>query len=176
MFVVPVAVVIIRRRHSPALKARFPLGGTARGRLSGFLIVLLIAILSGYAAIGLLPDWAYYLGLSLSLLGIAIWLWGQQTLGRYYSIEVVIYHGHQLVERGPYRFVRHPMYTGLFLLWAGAGFAVQSWVAAVVIAIITAIAWTRIIPIEEKVLVSEFGEQYVSYSRRVKGRFIPFIL
>jgi len=81
MFVAPVAAVIIRRRHSPALKARFPLGGTARARLSAVLIFLLIAILFGYAAIGLLPDWAYYLGLSLSLLGFAIWLWGQQTLG-----------------------------------------------------------------------------------------------
>ncbi len=175
MFVVPVAAVIIRRRHSPALKARFPLGGTARARLSAVLIFLLIAILFGYAAIGLLPDWAYYLGLSLSLLGFAIWLWGQQILGRYWSIELVIYQGHQLVERGPYRFVRHPMYTGLILLWVGAGFTVQSWVAAVVIAIIAAIGSARGIPIEERVLVSEFGEQYVSYSRRVKRRLIPFI-
>lgn len=172
-FLQPVARQLIVRRRMPPVKAKF---NSASAIFLLLLVYLFVVAWFGYAEIGLLADWAYYLGLSLAILANATYFWGLQSLGRYFSSMVLVYQGHQLVERGPYRFVRHPMYTGLFLLWAGAGFAVQSWVAAVVIAIITAIAWTRIIPIEEKVLVSEFGEQYVSYSRRVKGRFIPFIL
>ena len=143
-----------------------------------FWFLVLVAVWVGYAGFGPLPDWTYYLGLSLSILGNAIWFWGHQTLGRHYSQALVIYQGHQLVERGPYRFVRHPMYTGLILVYLGIGWAVQSWVAAAIITLLTAILAATFsgyrIPKEEKALVSEFGERYITYSRRVK-RLIPFI-
>jgi len=174
-------LILVRLRHAPPTKAKFGLG--ARSILvAGSLVfwsLVLVAILFGYAGFGLLPDWAYYLGLSLSILGNAIWFWGHQTLGRHYSQALVIYQGHQLVERGPFRFVRHPMYTGLILMYLGIGWAVQSWVAAVLITLLTAILVATFfryrIPEEEKALISEFGEQYISYSKRVK-RLIPFIL
>ena len=136
-------------------------------------MVLVSAWLS-YAGVGLLSDWTYYLGLSLSIVGNMIWLWGHRTLGRNYSQELVIYQGHQLVERGPFRFVRHPMYTGLILVYLGIGWAVQSWAAVLFTLLPTAIFGAYRIPIEERALISEFGEQYVSYARRVK-RLIPFI-
>src|SRR5712692_11910542 len=81
---------------------------------------------------------------------------------------------HQLVERGPFRFVRHPMYTGLILVYVGIGWAAQSWAAVVLVSLATAIFGSYRIPVEEKALISEFGEQYISYSKRVK-RLIPFI-
>jgi protein-S-isoprenylcysteine O-methyltransferase Ste14 len=167
---VPIAVASIRRAHAPTVKAKF---GT---RLAGLWLIssIVISLWFGYSGIALLPDWTYFLGLPLSLLGIAIWLWGQQTLGQYFSSEVIIYQGHQLVERGPYKFVRHPMYTGGFLMSLGMGLAVQSWIATVVIAIAILLVIGYRISVEEKALISEFGEQYKSYSRRVK-RLIPFI-
>ena len=79
-----------------------------------------------------------------------------------------------MVERGPFRFVRHPMYTGLFLVYLGIGWAAQSWAAVVLVILATAIFGSYRIPVEEKALISEFGEQYISYSKRVK-RLIPFI-
>ena len=82
-------------------------------------------------------------------------------------MEAVIYQGHQLVVRGPFRFVRHPMYTGFSLMFVGMGLAVQS---------LAAVVFGHRITIEEKALISEFDEEYVSYSRRVKRRVIPFIL
>jgi protein-S-isoprenylcysteine O-methyltransferase Ste14 len=167
---VPVAVATIRRRHAPSVKAKF---GT---RLVGLWILssIVIALWIGYSGIALLPDWAYFVGLSLSLLGFAIWLWGQHTLGRYFSSEVIIYEDHQLVERGPYKFVRHPMYTGGVLMSLGMGLAVQSWFATLITTVAFLLAILYRIGIEEKALITEFGEQYTSYSRRVK-RLIPFI-
>jgi protein-S-isoprenylcysteine O-methyltransferase Ste14 len=167
---VPIAVASIRRGHAPSVKARF---GT---RLVGLWILssIVISLWIGYSEIALLPDLTYFLGLLLSLLGFAIWLWGQHTLGQYFSSEVIIYEGHQLVERGPYKFVRHPMYTGGFLMSLGMGLAIQSLVATVVTTVAILLAILYRIGVEEKALISEFGEQYISYSRIVK-RLIPSI-
>ncbi len=164
-------VAVVRARHGPPVKSKS--GWDTLPPVLGF-GGLLVALWFGYTGIGLISDWAYYLGISLLLLGLAISSWGLQALGRYYSNYVVIYQGHQLVERGPYKFVRHPIYTGVFLVSVGVGLAVQSWAAVVLMAIVTSVAYGYRIPVEEKALISEFGEQYVSYSRRVK-RLIPFI-
>ena len=67
------------------------------------------------------------------------------------------------------------MYTGLFLVYVGIGWAAQSWGAVVLVSLATTIFGSYRIPVEEKALISEFGEQYISYSKRVK-RLIPFIL
>ena len=153
---------------------------TRAQKLSGLLSILvlifvvLITPLFGYAGIAPLPDWTYFLGLPLFVLGLAIVSWAVRTLGRNYSPQVLIYQGHQLVERGPYRFIRHPAYTSGFLLAAGWGFMAQSWAAVVITAIALAIGTGYRIRVEEKLLISEFGEQYKSYSRRVK-RLVPFI-
>ncbi len=139
-----------------------------------FWVFVLVSVLFSYAGIGILPDWTYYLGLSTSILGSVIWFWGHRTLGQYYSQAVVIYEGHQLVERGPYRFVRHPSYTGLLLVYLGIGLAAQSWAGEIVTLLGPLLFATYRIPLEEKALIKEFGEQYIAYSRRVK-RLIPFI-
>jgi len=169
-------LVLIRVRHAPPSKAKFGPGARSilvAGSLFFWSLVLVSAWLS-YSGVGALPEWTYYLGLALSILGNGIWFWGYQTLGWFYSQELVIYQGHQLVERGPFRFVRHPMYTGLILVYLGIGWAAQSWAAVVLVILATAIFGSYRIPVEEKALISEFGEQYISYSKRVK-RLIPFI-
>ncbi len=86
-------LILSRIRHAPSPKAKF--GPGARSILvAGSLFLwslVLVSALFGYAGIGVLPDWTYYLGLSLSVLGNAIWFWGYQTLGRFYSQALVIY-------------------------------------------------------------------------------------
>ena len=164
-------------KRAPPKKAELTRAQKASSLINGLMIIfaLLITPLFGYAEIGPLPDWTYYLGLSLVLLGLAIFPWARRALGRNYSPHALIYQGHQLVERGPYRFMRHPVYTAGFLVIVGWGMVAQSWAAVVLTAIAAVIATAYRIRVEEKVLVAEFGEQYKSYSRRVK-RLIPFIL
>ncbi len=169
-------LILIRLRHSLPTKARFGSGAKSIMLFGSlfFWVFVLVSVLFSYAGIGILPDWTYYLGLSTSILGSVIWFWGHRTLGRYYSQAVVIYEGHQLVERGPYRFVRHPSYTGLLLVYLGIGLAAQSWAGEIVTLLGPLLFATYRIPLEEKALIKEFGEQYIAYSRRVK-RLIPFI-
>src|SRR3989441_13253794 len=76
-------LILTRIRHAPSQKAKF--GPGARSILvAGSLFLWSLVLVSawfGYAGIGVLPDWTYYLGLSLSILGNAIWFWGHQTFG-----------------------------------------------------------------------------------------------
>jgi len=155
----------------PPVKARF---NSASGVFLLLLVNLFVVAWFGYAEIGALTDWAYYLGLSLSILANATYFWGHQSLGRYFSSMVVVYQGHQLVEHGPYKFVRHPMYSSVLLGSIGVGLMAQSWAALGYIVIANAILVAYRTSVEEKALISELGEQYISYTRRVK-RLIPFI-
>ncbi len=174
-FAIQIATVSILRRRAPPLKTKSN-SKLSNPRIWGLNIPIGIAItlLLGYTQIGPLPDWSFFLGLSIGILGYALVYWGYWTLGQYFSAEMVIYQGQELVERGPYRFVRHPVYSGIFFAVIGGGFAVQSWVAVILLVIMYAILFRYRIAAEEKVLISEFGEQYQSYSKRVK-RLIPFI-
>jgi protein-S-isoprenylcysteine O-methyltransferase Ste14 len=174
-FAIQLGIISILRKRAPPLKTKSE-SRVSDPRIWGLNIPLGIAImlLFGYSQIGSLPDWSFYLGLSIGILGYALVYWGYWTLGQYFSAEVAIYQGQELVERGPYRFVRHPVYSGIFLAVIGGGFAVQSWAAVVLLVIMYAILFRYRIAAEEKVLISEFSEQYISYSKRVK-RLIPFI-
>ncbi len=93
-------------------------------------ISLFLSLWFGYYSVGLLPSWSYYLGITLSILGVMLSVWAVRTLGRYMTFGVTIYNDQKVVKGGPYRFVRHPVYTASFLIFTGMGFAVQSWLAA----------------------------------------------
>src|SRR5438309_4365010 len=61
------------------------------------------------------PDPLRWVGVALVMLGIVFAIWAIATLGRHYDVELEIHRDHELVRTGPYRFVRHPIYTGLAL-------------------------------------------------------------
>lgn len=176
-FYVTVMIILqtlILRVSGGAVKARSA-RITGLGCVSAFYAPLPVSLLFGYYGIGLLPSWAYYLGILLSTLGFGLWIWGRMTLGRYWSPEVVIYRSHNIIQRGPYRFMRHPTYTGDLLVLLGIGLAAQSWAATLIIALLGAIGFGYRIKAEEKALIGEFGEEYLNYSKKVK-RLIPFVL
>jgi protein-S-isoprenylcysteine O-methyltransferase Ste14 len=79
-----------------------------------------------------------------------------------------------LVTAGPYRFVRHPIYSGLLLFSAGEALAFASWPALVIVAcgIVPTFAWRA--RAEEKLLRSTFGDRYAAYQERTR-MIVPFI-
>src|SRR5215470_15792408 len=89
--------------------------------------VAVIAILLGYARIGTLPHGTFYAGLAIFLSGPALTVWGYRTLGRFFSPDVQVQGDHKVVDRGPYRLLRHPGYAGVLFGLIGLGLAVQSW-------------------------------------------------
>jgi protein-S-isoprenylcysteine O-methyltransferase len=164
----------------PALRAR----GSARMRRdrgSRALILLtvggslIIALYFGYARLGQLPDWLFYPGIILMLLGIAIRQWAIAVLGRFFSLNVQVVEDHRVVDKGPYRLIRHPAYTGLLITFIGISLAVQSLGALLVLLAVFTVSFGYRIRVEERTLLTELGEDYASYMKRTK-RLIPYII
>ncbi len=134
-----------------------------------------VALAFGYAGIGALPDWVFYPGIVLMLLGVLVRQWAIAVLGRFFSTSVRIVEDHRVVEKGPYRLVRHPSYTGLLILFVGLALAVQSAGALLVLLGFFTVSFGYRIRVEEKALLSELGDSYASYMKRTK-RLIPYLI
>jgi protein-S-isoprenylcysteine O-methyltransferase Ste14 len=107
--------------------------------------------------------------------GIAFRQWAIAVLGRFFSMAIKVQKDQTVVDTGPYRYMRHPSYTGLLIIFVGLGLALHSWGAVLVLALIFAIVWGYCIHVEERALISQLGEAYLAYSRRTK-RLIPYVL
>lgn len=138
-------------------------------------ISLMIAFLFAASGIASLPSGAFYLGIGLMIAGILLRQWSIAVLGRYFSRTVGVQEGQAVVDRGPYRLVRHPAYTGSLLTMVGLGFVLQSWGAVLVLIAFFGAAFGYRIHVEEAVLTSKLGDKYVAYARKTK-RLIPYVL
>ena len=112
------------------------------------------------------------IALLLFLPGIALRWWAIVTLGRFFTVDVQIAKDHELVERGPFRLVRHPSYTGVLLAFVGFAFSLANWAALLVIVLPIFAAFLRLMNVEEQALTEALGERYVGYMRRTK-RLVP---
>lgn len=113
------------------------------------------------------------LGAGLCILGLAGAIWARHVLAGNWSGLVTFKEGHELVERGPYRFVRHPIYTSLLLMVLGSALA-NGRVAGLVALVCFCLAFGIKIAQEEELLLRHFPETYPAYQARVK-RLVPFI-
>jgi protein-S-isoprenylcysteine O-methyltransferase Ste14 len=122
-----------------------------------------------------LPAAVRWLGLGFSIGGIALFRATHHALGRNWSGKLEIAEGHKLIVAGPYRRVRHPMYTALFCMAFAYSLLSANWiVAAANIAAVTLMYLMRVRD-EERMLVDQFGEEYRAYMRRT-GRLLPRLL
>ena len=136
---------------------------------------LMIAFLFAASGITSLPSGAFYLGIGLMIAGILLRQWSIAVLGRYFSRTVGVQEGQAVVDRGPYRLVRHPAYTGSLLTMVGLGVVLQSWGAVLVLIVFFGAAFGYRIHVEEAVLTSTLGDEYVAYAKKTK-RLIPYVL
>ena len=110
----------------------------------------------------------------LCVIGLAFALWARVTLGRNWSGTVTLKEEHELVERGPYRFVRHPIYTGILTMFFATALAQGHLSGLVGTLLMFASFWIKLRD-EEKLMLQQFPERYTDYRRRAK-RIIPFVL
>jgi protein-S-isoprenylcysteine O-methyltransferase Ste14 len=118
--------------------------------------------------------WTLGLGVALVLAGVALRGWAILSLGPYFRREVTIEPGQRLVHRGPYRLLRHPAYTGIFLACGGLGLAFGSWVGAAVAVLVVFAGMLPRIRVEERVLAQAFGEEYADYASST-ARVLPYV-
>jgi protein-S-isoprenylcysteine O-methyltransferase Ste14 len=109
----------------------------------------------------------------VTIAGTVLSIWARIALGRSWSSEIVIQRGHQVVERGPYAHVRHPMYSGILLMLLGA--AIWSGRAAWLIVFASCFAGLALKARREERLLSEAFPEYAEYQRRTSA-LIPSIL
>jgi len=116
------------------------------------------------------------LGVVLCAAGMALAIWARHILGRNWSAIAVIKQDHELIERGPYRYVRHPIYTGLIMALMGTTVALFPTLKAFLILLVWITGFCMKARSEERILALEFGENYAAYKQRVKAALIPFLL
>jgi protein-S-isoprenylcysteine O-methyltransferase Ste14 len=119
-----------------------------------------------------LPSWIRWLGGPLSLAALLFFCWVLRSLGRNFSTSLTIKEEQTLVTRGPYRRIRHPMYTALIVLWIAYFLLSANWFIG--LTGILAFVWTMIVrtPKEERMMIDRFGEEYIAYMKRT-GRYLP---
>ena len=114
------------------------------------------------------------IGLAVFGLGIALRWYAIIHLGRFFTVNVAIAEDHRLIDTGPYRWLRHPSYTGWLLAIAGLGLCLANWLSLAILLIATLglILWR--IGLEEQALRGAFGEAYTAYASRT-WRLFPYI-
>lgn len=114
-------------------------------------------------------------GMGLAVAGAAIALAARRHLGGNWSATVTIKQGHELVRRGPYALVRHPIYFGLLICALGTAIAfgqMRDWIALAVLIAVFRIKQLK----EEQMLIETFGDAYREYRRAVRSAMLPFLL
>lgn len=114
-----------------------------------------------------------FIGALVFLAGVALESSALRALGKEYSLRVRTTAKQKLVRSGPYRFIRHPVYLGLILVFFSAPIAWTSYYGALV-ALPTIPLLLRRIRLEERAMMQRFGDEYAAYVQKTK-RLIPFI-
>ena len=147
-------------------------------RLVFSLSALVVPLLAVYErthgpAVGRSPAWSV-IGLILFLLGAALGLAACRALGRWYAPDPDVLPGQRLITGGPYRLLRHPMYTALLLSLPALPLLLRSLLdLALDLLFIGPALWLRIRE-EEAMLLAEFGDEYLEYIART-WRLVPFV-
>jgi protein-S-isoprenylcysteine O-methyltransferase Ste14 len=101
-------------------------------------------------------------GLAIEAVGLALAIWARVYLGRNWSGAIAIKVEHQLIRSGPYRWLRHPIYTGLLLMYVGPAMITGEWHSLIGVGL-AGFAYWRKIRLEESALDAAFGAEYEEY-------------
>lgn len=153
-----------------------------RGSDRGSFLLIYIASMAGlgaglylrYRNIGVVPFWVQVLALVLLVCGTVLREWAITLLGRFFSRTVKIEQGQRLITTGPFRWIRHPAYTGMLIMDTSIILGFGTWVGAVLMFVLLLAAALYRIRVEERALLDAFGDEYRSYMRRTALLFPPW--
>ena len=176
LWILPEVIASIVKRSNGSSK------DSDRGSLGLIAVLWWVGISAGFAVSFLLPQTAilgkrglvFVVGISVMLAGTAFRWYSARLLGEYFTFDIATRSGQLLIETDPYRYIRHPSYSGALLTLAGFGLALGNWAALAAAVSCLGLAYAYRIPVEEAALASTIGEAYKQYMRRTK-RLIPFL-
>jgi protein-S-isoprenylcysteine O-methyltransferase Ste14 len=172
-------VILVRVKHSKATDSKGLDKSSLRFLWTTIIICIFIGVFLGIWRIGwkigYIPvKFISLIGLVLIILGLIVRWTAILTLKKYFTVDVSILKDHRIIDKGVYKFIRHPAYAGSLLSFLGLGLAFSNWLSTLVIFIPILIAFIYRIRVEEKALVQAFGEEYTNYSKATK-RLVPMI-
>ncbi|WP_422122545.1 methyltransferase family protein [Planococcus sp. X10-3] len=142
------------------------------GALSGTIAVA--AILGEMRSFEPVNSWLKATGVLFFAGGVVLRYWGILHLKSQFTRHVTVRQGDGIVSTGPYRKLRHPLYTGLLLIAIGMALFFQSLVAAIFGGVLVGWALAKRMDGEEALLLAEFGEEYREWMEK-RARLIPFL-
>jgi len=152
-----------------------------RSKLRAVWLVIVVSLMAGIFVAKQWPAAALpyhrafvFAGVVLFVAGLFLRWWAIITLGRFFTLDVTIEKDHELVERGPFRMVRHPSYTGVLLAFVGLALSLGNWAALLVVLLPIGVAFIHRMNVEEEALSRALGSRYADYMRRTK-RLVPFV-
>jgi len=117
-------------------------------------------------------EWPFVAGIVLIIAGIGLRAWSIASLGRFFQYRITVQPGHHVVTKGPYRYVRHPSYTGIALVLAGVALACDDVWALLVVAVLGGLGLYVRIRTEERQLTKALGDEYEHFAAGRK-RLVP---
>jgi protein-S-isoprenylcysteine O-methyltransferase Ste14 len=111
-------------------------------------------------------DGLYLFGVACVAAGLAFSCWARYVLGRNWSGIVTVKEDHELIRTGPYRYVRHPIYTGLLLGFVGTAIARDEWRGVLAVVIVYVALWRKF-RLEERWMIENFGDAYLRFRDEV---------
>ncbi|BCJ47736.1 hypothetical protein GCM10010168_20950 [Actinoplanes ianthinogenes] len=116
----------------------------------------------------------FALGAAAAWAGLLLRWWSFVSLGRYFTVVLATDADQPVIDRGPYRVLRHPSYTGLLLIFIGLGVLVGNWVSAAGAVVLVLVALLHRLRTEERALIAALGDRYRDYAAG-RARLIPFV-
>lgn len=143
----------------------------------GFLSVIVYAVNPNWLAFANLsfPAWLRWLGVGIALVGFALLQWSQVTLANSWSDTPRMMKEQTLITSGPYRTIRHPIYTAFILILGSTLFISSNWLIGLCWAGMTILEVISRISFEESLMLEFFGEQYREYMKKT-GRLLPKVM
>ena len=115
-----------------------------------------------------------YVGIVVIYIGVIFRILAIRSLGKFFTVAVTIREGHRLKKDGFYKYLRHPSYLASLLSFVGLGITLNNWISLAQITIAILFVFIIRINVEEKILIEQFGNEYLEYQKSTK-RIIPFI-
>ena len=168
-------IFLRKRGESSSLKADKSDNGTTRIILLAYTSSIILLLVLSFVHIGFFENAIVgWVGLFIMAFGFILRFWSMKELGKYYSRTLRTTEDQKLITTGPYRIIRHPGYLSSICIWVGTGLALQNIVMIIVFSLLFVSVYIHRISSEEKMLATEFGEDYIKYQSE-SWRLLPYI-
>src|SRR5580658_3107018 len=168
----------IRAVKTKSIQRREP----AASRILRALLLLIVIVLLSTTLIPL--DWLYlqlwptgiwlfWIGAAVTVAGLLFAVWARQHLASNWSSSITIKQGHELITTGPYRLIRHPIYTGILTGFLGTAIALAQ-VRGFIAFVLVLLGFLTKLRMEEQWMRSQFGETYATYAHRTAA-LVPYL-